>query len=52
MQLSPAQQMFPQRPQFWASLIKLALFTHLPMHISDPAAQEQNPPVQVSDMEQ
>jgi hypothetical protein len=51
-QLSPAAQEFPQRPQFCESLVKVALLTHLPMHISDPGEQLQKPPVQVSKKEQ
>ena len=52
MQLSPPMQMFPQRPQFDESLMKLALLTHRPMHDSYPGPHEQKPPVQVSEIEQ
>jgi len=52
MQLSPMEQMFPQRPQFDESLMKLVLFTQRPMHDSYPGAHEQKPPVQVSEIEQ
>jgi hypothetical protein len=52
MQLSPTMQMFPQRPQFEVSLMKLALLTQLPMHDSYPGPQVQKPPVQVSEKEQ
>jgi hypothetical protein len=45
-------QMFPQRPQFCESLMKLALFTHRPMHDSYPGPHPQEPPVQVSENEQ
>ena len=51
-QLSPAAQEFPQRPQFCESLVKVALLTHLPMHISEPGEQLQKPPVQLSEKEQ
>jgi hypothetical protein len=51
-QLSPALQIFPQRPQFCESLMKVALFTQLPIQLSYPAAQLQNPPVQLSEIEQ
>jgi hypothetical protein len=51
-QLSPAVQELPQRPQFCESLMKVPMFTHLPMHVSVPGAQPQNPPVQVSEKEQ
>lgn len=44
--------MFPQRPQFDESLMKLELFTQRPMHDSYPGAHELKPPVQVSEIEQ
>jgi hypothetical protein len=43
------RQEFPQRPQFCESLMNVALFTHLPMHISEPAAQLQEPAEQLSE---
>jgi hypothetical protein len=51
MQVSPPMQLFPQRPQFCESLMKLALFTHRPMHETYPGPQVQKPPVQVSENE-
>jgi hypothetical protein len=51
-QLSPIGQMFPHRPQFDESPMKLELFTQRPMHDSYPGAHEQKPPVQVSEIEQ
>ena len=50
-QLSPTEQLLPQRPQFWESPTKVALSTHLPMHRSEPGAQPQKPPVHVSEKE-
>ena len=50
-QLSPTPQELPQRPQFCESLRKVALLTHLPMHISEPGAHVQKPPVHVSENE-
>jgi hypothetical protein len=47
-QLSPTPQECPQLPQFWLSLMKVALFTHCPIQELLPGPQEQKPPVQVS----
>src|SRR6185437_2919554 len=51
MQLSPTEQLLPQRPQFCESLMNSPMLTHLPMHISKPAIQAQKPPVHVSETE-
>jgi len=51
-QVSPAMQILPQRPQFCGSLMKVALLTQLPMHISEPGAQLHEPPLRASEIEQ